>query len=51
MIIPEVVNTKWWHFLLHNQNSRMLRLAIAAMDKKDKKTAARVVISVPYKAE
>lgn len=34
VIIPEVVNTKWWHFLLHNQNSRMVKLAIAAMDKK-----------------
>ena len=51
VVIPEVVNTKWWHFLLHNQNSRMVKLAIAAMDKKDKKTATRVVISVPYKAE
>ncbi|AJI44870.1 APC family permease [Francisella tularensis subsp. novicida] len=51
VIIPEVVNTKWWHFLLHNQNSRMVKLAIAAMDKKDDKTATRVVISVPYKAE
>lgn len=51
VVIPEVVNTKWWHFLLHNQNSRMLKLAIAAMDKKDEKTATRVVISVPYKAE
>ena len=51
MVIPEVVNTKWWHFLLHNQNSHMLKLAIAAMDKKDEKTATRVVISVPYKAE
>ncbi|WP_432773147.1 APC family permease [Francisella salimarina] len=51
VIIPEVVNTKWWHFLLHNQNSRMVKLAIAAMDKKDNKTATRVVISVPYKAE
>lgn len=51
IIIPEVVNTKWWQFLLHNQNSRMLRLAITAMDRKDKKTEARVVISVPYKAE
>jgi hypothetical protein len=29
----------------------MLRLAITTMDKKDKKTEARVVISVPYKAE
>ncbi|AIT09534.1 amino acid transporter [Candidatus Francisella endociliophora] len=51
VVIPEVVNTKWWHFLLHNQNSRMVKLAIAAMDKKDEKTATRVVISVPYKAE
>lgn len=51
VIIPEVVNTKWWHFLLHNQNSRMLKLAIAAMDKREEKTATRVVISVPYKAE
>ncbi|QIV93872.1 APC family permease [Allofrancisella frigidaquae] len=51
VVIPEVVNIKWWHFLLHNQNSRMLKLAIAAMDKKEEKTATRVVISVPYKAE
>jgi len=51
VVIPEVVNTKWWHFFLHNQNSKMLKLAIAAMDKKDEKTASRVVISVPYKAE
>ncbi|MFC4892343.1 APC family permease [Pseudofrancisella aestuarii] len=51
VIIPEVVNTKWWHFLLHNQNSRMLKMAIAAMDRKDKKSATRVVISVPYKAD
>lgn len=51
VIIPEVINTKWWHFLLHNQNSKMLKVAITAMDKKDKKTVSRVVISVPYKAE
>ena len=51
VVIPEVVNTKWWHFFLHNQNSKMLKLAIATMDKKDEKTASRVVISVPYKAE
>lgn len=51
VIIPEVVNTKLWHFLLHNQNSRMIKLAIAAMDKKDDKTATRIVISVPYKAD
>jgi len=51
VVIPEVVNTKWWHFFLHNQISKMLKLAIATMDKKDEKTASRVVISVPYKAE
>lgn len=51
VVIPEVVNTRWWHFFLHNQNSRILKLAIAAMDRKDEKTASRVVISVPYKAE
>ena len=51
VIIPEVINTKWWHFLLHNQNSKMLKLAITAMDKRDQKTVSRVVISVPYKAE
>ena len=51
VIIPEVVNSKWWQSLLHNQNSRLLKTAIANMDKKDKKIAARVVISVPYKSE
>jgi hypothetical protein len=51
IIIPEVVSTKWWYSLLHNQNSKMLKLAIATMDKKDEKTAVRVVISVPYKAD
>ena len=51
IIIPEVVSTKWWYFLLHNQNSKILKLAIATMDKKDEKTAVRVVISVPYKTD
>ena len=51
VVIPEVVNTKWWHLFLHNQNSKMLKLAIATMDKKDDKTALRVIISVPYKSE
>ena len=49
IIISEVVNTKWWHFMLHNQNPSILRLAITAMDKKEHIGSSRVIINVPYK--
>ena len=51
IVIPEVVNTKWWYFFLHNQKSSMLKMSINAMDKKDKIKDSRIIISVPFKSD
>jgi len=49
VMIPEIINIKWWHFFLNNQKSSLIKLALYNMDRHSNGPHSHIVISVPYK--
>ncbi len=47
VVMTRALPSKWWHFLLHNQRSFMLRLGLTVLSRANK-GATRVIIEVPY---
>jgi len=47
LVLPEFVPIKWWHAILHNQTSWLLKTAL--LYRRGKSGSQRVVIDVPYR--
>ena len=48
LVLPKAQTTKWYHVILHNQKSFMLRMALNALSKQENPGETRVVVEVPY---
>lgn len=48
VVMPRSVPNKWWHQLLHNNRTFLLKLALTAMDRQENKGQTRLIIDVPY---
>ena len=46
VVLPEFVPSRWWHFLLHNQNAFMMKAALYFRRRQG--TRVTVVSDVPY---
>jgi len=48
LVLPKAQTTKWYHIILHNQKSFMLRMALNALSKQENPGETRVIVEVPY---
>lgn len=46
LVFPEAIPTKWWHYMLHNQRSMMLKASLILNRKH--KGGTRIFVDVPY---
>jgi len=46
IVLPEVVPARWWHHLLHNQTTLLLKAALVY--RRSRSREERVIIDVPY---
>ncbi len=48
VIVPKAIVRKWWHHLLHNQRTFLIRMALNHMSQQEFPGATRVFVEVPY---
>ena len=48
LVLPKAQTTKWYHLILHNQKSFMLRLALKSLSKQENQGEIRIIVEVPY---
>ncbi|WP_119344335.1 APC family permease [Facilibium subflavum] len=48
LVLPKAETTRFWHTLLHNQKTALLRWGLKNISKTETKGQARVIVEVPY---
>ena len=48
LVFPKAKTIHWYHMILHNQKSFMLRLALSALSKQEHQGETRIIVEVPY---
>lgn len=48
VVLPKAMPRKWWHYLLHNKKTFLLRWALTNLTQREFPGSTRVIVEVPY---